>query len=142
MSPQIRNIDDLHSEIARLKGLQIEQKTALSERFSSPSEIFSTAMSLFPKSTATEGIKGQDMFGLLSRIVLPLALNKTLFRHSNFIIKAIVGLASQQVSHFISEDSVSGLWDKAKGLFDKFTKKDPDKKHKPKDLKGYGIAAV
>ena len=142
MSPQIRNIDDLHSEIARLKGLQIEQKTALSERFSSPGEIFSTAMSLFPKSPATEGFKGQDMFGLLSRIVLPLALNKTLFRHSNFIIKAIVGLASQQASHFISEDSVSGLWDKAKGLFDKITKKDPNKKPKTKDLKGYGIAAV
>lgn len=141
MDLPIRNIDDLHSEIARLTDLRQQQKSALSNRFSSPSAIFSTMLSLFPKSPATDNIRGnllnQDYFGLLSRIILPFALNKTLFRHSNFIVKALVGMVSQKASHFISEDSVTGLWDKAKGLFSKVTGKDKSKKET--NLKGYGI---
>lgn len=141
MDLPIRNIDNLHSEIARLTGLQQQQKEALHERFSSPSALFATALSLFPKSPTTDSIRGnllnQDYFGLISRIVLPLALNKTIFRHSNFIIKALVGMLSQKASHFISEDSVSSLWDKAKGLFNKVTGK--NKAPKEKDLQGYGI---
>ena len=141
MDLPIRNINDLHSEIARLSTLEQEQKAALSQRFSSPSALFSTVLSLFPKSAATDGLRSnvlnQDYFGLLSRILLPLVLNKTLFRHSNFIIKAVVGLLSQKASHFISEDSVGNLWDKDKGLLNKATGK--DKKAKVKDLQGYGI---
>lgn len=145
MDLDIRNIDDLRNEIARLKGVEYEQKMALSARFTGPSAIFSTFMSLFPKSVATDGITGslvnQDLVGLLSRIVLPFTLNKTLFRHSNFIVKALVGLVSQKASHFISEDSVGGLWDKAKSLIGKIgsSKK---VKAKPKDLQGYGIPKV
>ncbi|MES2278463.1 MAG: hypothetical protein V4592_20700 [Bacteroidota bacterium] len=144
MNLQIRNIDDLHSEIARLKGLEQEQKAAIGQRFSSPSAIFSTLFSVFPKSAATEGIKesgvfSQDYFGLLSRIILPFALNKTVFRHSNFIVKTLVGLVSQKASHFISEDSVTGIWDKAKSLLGKFTAGKKSKPVKPENLKGFGI---
>lgn len=142
MDLPIRNINDLHSEIARLSSLQVQQKTAISERFSSPSSFFSTILSIFPKSSAVDSIRGnlvnQDYFGLLSRIILPFALNKTLFRHSNFIIKTVVGLLSQKASHFISEDSVTSLWDKAKDLFNKVTSK--SKSPKKKNLQGYGIA--
>lgn len=144
MDLPIRNINDLNSEIARLTGLQQQQKEALHERFNGPSALFSTVLSLFPKSTTTDSIRGnllnQDYFGLLSRIILPFALNKTLFRHSNFIIKALVGMLSQKASHFISEDSVASLWDKAKGLFNKVTSK--SKSPKKKNLQGYGIAPV
>jgi hypothetical protein len=133
----IRNVDDLHSQIARLSFLKQQQKAAIGERFNSPSAVFLTALSIFPKSSATNNLKSQDIFGLLSRIVLPFALNKTLFRHSNFIVKALVGFASQKASRFISEESVAGVWDKAKGIFDKFTKK--DKPAKPKNLQGYGV---
>jgi len=142
MDVPIRNIDELRNEIARLKGLQFEQKAALSARFSSPSAIFSSLFSFFPKSSSGEAkgnLLNQDIVGILSRIVLPFALNKTLFRHSNFIVKALVGLASQKASQFISEDSVTGLWGKAKGLFEKFTKKDKGKAPKVKNLQGYGI---
>lgn len=141
MDVPIRNIDDLHGEIARLSGLRQQQKTALGERFSSPSAIFSTMFSLFPKTPATDSIRGnllnQDYFGLISRFVLPFALNKTFFRHSNFIVKALVGMVSQKASHFISEDSVTSLWDKAKGLFNKVTGK--EKPPKETNLKGYGV---
>jgi hypothetical protein len=92
--------------------------------------------SLIPKSSSGEdgagggGILGQDFFGIISRFALPFTLNKTIFRHSNFLIKALVGLVSQKASHYISEDSVSGIWDKAKGLFSKIIHKD-DKDTKP-----------
>lgn len=145
MEVQINNIDDLRNEIARLKEVEQVQKTALGQRFAGPSAIFSTVLSLFPKSAAADGIQstfaGQDIVGLLSRIVLPFTLNKTLFRNSNFIVKTLVGLVSQKASHFISEDSVGGLWDKAKSLIGKFSggKKE---KAKPKDLKGFGVPQV
>ena len=70
-------------------------------------------------------IFNQDFFGILSRILLPLALNNTLFRKSNFLVKGLVGILSQKASHFISEDTVVGLWDKVKGIFEK-KNKNPD----------------
>ncbi|RYU89549.1 hypothetical protein EWM62_14625 [Mucilaginibacter terrigena] len=128
METPIRNIFELQGEIGRLKNLEAQQAIALKARFSGPSAIFSTVLSLFPKSAATDGIKGasffnQDFLGLISRFVLPLTLNKTIFRHSNFIVKTLVGILSQKASHYISEDNVSGVWDKAKGLFGNLFKK-------------------
>jgi hypothetical protein len=130
----IYNSSDLRNEIFRLQGLEQEQSTALKQRFSSPGAIFSSVFSLFPKSaphengTSSAGILDQDFFGIISRFALPFTLNKTLFRNSNFLIKALVGLVSQKASHYISEDSVVSVWDKAKGLFTKLIHKDHDDK--------------
>ena len=132
METKVNNIDDLKVEIARLRNLEVDQSVALKARFNGPSAIFSTALTLFPKSPTLDGVKGagffnQDFLGLISRIALPLALNKTLFKHSNFIVKTLVGILSQKASHYISEDAVGGIWGKAKSLFAKFTKKKDDK---------------
>ncbi|OJW17357.1 hypothetical protein [Mucilaginibacter sp. 44-25] len=128
MELPVNNITDLRAEIARLKGLEAQQSVALKARFSGPSAIFSTVLSLFPGSATVDGIKHagffkQDFLGLLSRFVLPITLNKTLFRKSNFLVKTIVGVLSQKASSYISEDSVSGVWDKAKNLFNGIFKK-------------------
>jgi hypothetical protein len=124
MDLPIKSHADLKNEIYRLQGLEREKSLELKARFNGPGAIFSTVMSLF-KSEHTDpkegGIFNQDFLGVLSRFALPFALNKTLFRNSNFIVKSIVGLISQKASHYISEDSVEGVWDKAKGLFGKFT---------------------
>src|ERR1700685_3179184 len=121
MDLPIKTVDDLRTEIYRLRGLEQEQSIAIGKRFSSPSALFSTLVSLFPRSTNANGEKSgffdQDLVGLLSRFILPFTLNKTIFRHSNFIVKTLVGLVSQKVSHFITEDSLMGLWDKVKTLF-------------------------
>jgi hypothetical protein len=135
MDYPIRNIDDLRGEIYRLKDLEQEQSIALGQRFKSPSALFSTLLSLFPRSVNADGTKSsgffdQDLVGLISRFVLPFTLNKTLFRNSNFIIKALVGIVSQKASHFISEDSVAGIWDKVKSLFKSKTSKDTIPEHK------------
>jgi hypothetical protein len=120
----INNSSELKAEIARLRLLKSEQGAAINARFSSPSAVISTIWSLFPKSEGGAGILNQDFFGLLSRIVLPFTLNKTVFRNSNFIIKGLVGFLSQKASHFINEDMVTGLWDKAKAVFAKKEKKE------------------
>jgi hypothetical protein len=134
METPIRNIFELRSEIGRLKNIETEQAIALKTRFTGPSAIFSTFMSLFPKSPTVDGVKGagffnQDFLGIISRFALPLALNKTLFKRSNFLVKTLVGILSQKASHYISEDSVGGIFDKAKNLFNNLFKKN-DKKEK------------
>ena len=127
MDTPIRNITDLRTEISRLKELESEQGAAIGRRFSSPTNTFATIYSLFSGSTAADGTKKVIMHmyyvGLLSRILLPFTLNKTLFRNSGFIVKALVGLVSQKASGFINEDSVAGIWDKAKSLFTNLTGK-------------------
>ena len=122
MDLPIKNIEDLRQEIYRLKGLEEQKSVALAQRFRSPSALFSTLMTLFPKSANADGTKNagffeQDIVGLISRFILPFTLNRTLFKNSNIIIKTLVGLVSQKASHFISEDSLISIWEKVKTLF-------------------------
>lgn len=122
MGQPIRNITDLQDEIVRLKELTNEQGAVLKQRFNSPSAIFASVYSLFSGSPGSDGagkssVFDMDFVGLLSRILLPFTLNKTLFRNSGFIVKALVGLVSQKASRFINEESVTNIWDKAKSIF-------------------------
>jgi hypothetical protein len=123
MDMPVKNIDDLHSEIIRLEKLKQEQEMDLKHRFNSPSAILSAAMTLFPKSPAggasASRLFNTDIVNLFSRLVVPLTLNKTLFKNSNFLVKTLVGLLSQKASNYISEDSVHSVWDKVKGTFNK-----------------------
>lgn len=120
----VKNIFDLQSEIIRLEKSRQAQEMVLKQRFNGPSAIFSTIRSAFPKAPEGEGggigsFFSPDLISLVSRFVLPLALNKTLFRKSNFIIKTVVGLVSQKASTYISEDSVTSVWGRVKSLFGK-----------------------
>ena len=129
MTLPIKNSVELRNEIYRLQGVEAEQSEALKKRFSSPGAVFSTVMSLFPKSDDKEdknsSLFNQDFIGMISRILLPITLNKTLFKNSGFIVKTIVGLLSQKASHYINEDSVSDLWGKAKHLFEENVSENP-----------------
>jgi hypothetical protein len=128
MEPIIKNSWDLRQEIIRLKGVEEEQAVALKARFSSPVAVLTTLYSLFPKANSTgenkTNIFNQDFLGILSRFLIPFTLNKTLFKNSGFIIKALVGLVSQKASGYINEDSVMSVWDKVKHLFSKKEKVD------------------
>ena len=128
MEPEIKNSWDLRQEIIRLKGVEEEQSVALKARFSSPVAVLTTLYSLFPKANNTgenkTNIFNQDFVSILSRFLIPLTLNKTLFKNSGFIIKALVGLVSQKASGYINEDSVISVWDKVKHLFTKKEKVD------------------
>ena len=131
----IKNSWDLKEEIVRLRALEKVKSSALQERFSSPAAVFSTMYSLFPKSKHTDenrsNIFNQDFVSIISRFLIPITLNKTLFKNSGFLVKALVGLVSQKASGYVNEDSVGSLWDKAKGLIAHFTKKDKVEKRYP-----------
>jgi len=141
METAIRNLSDLKNEISRLKRVEEEQRTAIGQRFSSPSAAFATIYSLFSSSADADGSKKgifhMDYVGLLSRILVPFTLNKTLFRNSGFIVKALVGLVSQKASGYISEDSVTTLWDKAKSAISHFTHKSHEKTRKHKSAPSF-----
>jgi hypothetical protein len=128
MDSSIKNIGDLKAEISRLQIIKELQGAKLKVRFNTPSALFRTVLSLYPKShdgALKSGIFfNQDFVRLLSRILLPATLNGTVFRKSNFVVKALVGFVSQKASRYISEDSVSGLLGKLKSMFAKKDKKD------------------
>ncbi len=136
MDEPIKNSWDLRQEIIRLKGLEKVQGEAIAERFSSPAAIFSTVYSLFPKSSNTgenkSNIFNQDFVSILSRFLIPLTLNKTIFKNSGFLIKTLVGLVSQKASGYVNEESVVGIFDKVKALFTK--KRTQAKEHYPYSL--------
>ena len=125
----IDNINDLRAEIVRLRAVRDEQGQALAKRFNTPMTALSTLYTVFPNE-AEEVVKNdifhQDLVGVASRIFLPMLLNSTLFRNSNILIKGLVGLFSQKASDYISEDTVLGIWDKVKTLFEKKKKPAPD----------------
>lgn len=55
-----------------------------------------------------------NISGKLMSIVLPFFLNKTVFRGSGFITRAIVGLISNKVGGKIDLDNITGIVDKIK----------------------------
>jgi hypothetical protein len=141
MDAPIKNAEELKKEIARLKELKEEQSAAIKLRFSTTTSTLATIYSMFSGSTdadvARKGVFHLDMVSLLSRILLPITLNTTLFRNSGLIVKTLVGLFSQKASSYISEDSVSTIWDKAKSLYGNIA----DRLHKDTQ-KHKGAAAV
>jgi hypothetical protein len=123
MDAPIKNSWDLRQEILRLRGIEEQQSIALKTRFSSPVAVLSTLYSLFPKTNHTgenrSNIFNQDFVSIISRFLIPITLNKTLFKNSGFLIKALVGLVSQKASGYINEESVMSVFDKVKSLFTK-----------------------
>jgi hypothetical protein len=135
MDATIKNAWDLKEEIVRLRALEKVQGAAIQQHFSSPAAIFSTVYSLFPKGGSggenKSNIFNQDFVSIISRFLIPLTLNKTLFKNSGFLVKALVGLVSQKASGYVNEESVGTIWDKAKSLFTHFSKKDTVEKRYP-----------
>jgi len=133
MSNPITNIHDLRAEIARLKVVKDEQEVAIKAHFASPTAIINTLFSGSGAKGKGGFLNPDELISMASRFILPLLLNKTIFRGSNFVVKAIVGLLSQSAAGFINEKNLTSTWDKIKSLIpEKWTKKGKE----PKD---YGI---
>jgi len=120
----IKSIHDLRNEIVRLETLTVQQEAALKQRFSSPKTIYKTLLSALPKSAVSnsgnsvnvKGLLNQDIVGAISKILLPLTLNKTLFKGSGFITRSIVTFLSKQASGYINQESVTTGVDKFKTM--------------------------
>lgn len=114
---RIHNIDELRAEIVQLKHKKKEQELAIKKHFSSPSAIIGTLVSTVKHSDAAASLFNLDeIIGMVSRLVLPVALNKTIFRKSNFITKAVVAMLSQQASGLINESTIVSVWETIKDL--------------------------
>src|SRR5476651_1654753 len=101
MHAPITNINELREEIERLRLKKQFQESELKHHFNSPANIFNTVRSLFSRSNtvpAGQITSGVDVFSWLSKLLLPLTLNKTLFRKSNLIVKSVVALISQKLA--------------------------------------------
>lgn len=118
----IKSIHDLRNEIVRLETLTVQQEAAIKQRFSSAKTIYKTLLSALPKSAVknsgnslnVKGLLNQDIVSAVSKFLLPLTLNKTLFKGSGYITRTIVTFLSQKASGFINQDSVTSGWDKIK----------------------------
>jgi len=132
-SIEITNIQELKTEIARLRILEGDQKMVLQQRLNSPAAIFHSLMTVFPKKAggnrnAAPAILHPDILRLISRVVIPFTLNKTLFRRSNILVKLLVSLVSQKAAGLVSEPAAENLLTKFKAAFKFLT----TKKQKPK----------
>lgn len=120
----IKSIHDLRNEIVRLETLTVQQEAAIKQRFSSPSVIYKTLLSAFPKSSGSsqgkslnsKSLFSQDLIGTISKFLLPLTLNRTLFKESGFITRSIVTFLSKKASGYINQDTVTTGWDKVKTM--------------------------
>jgi hypothetical protein len=103
----IANSQELKAEIARLKAASHEQGLEIKTRFKNPKAIVQTIGSLLPATTdaignTRPGYLHPDLLKLASRFLIPFALNKTIFRNSNFLIKMVVDLVSQKAANQVT----------------------------------------
>ncbi len=123
MELAIKDITELRKEIANLEVIESQQAFVIKKRFNSPAAIFATAFSLFAKEpgekTKHTNLFNKDLVSILSKVILPFTLNKTIFRNSNFITKFLVNMASQRASSLITQNTVISFWDRIKNLMPK-----------------------
>ncbi|MFC4211939.1 hypothetical protein ACFOWA_12140 [Pedobacter lithocola] len=132
----IRTLEDLQAKKLELKVeymlkqtmLKSDSKTyfsqftpgALIKRFAKPNNLFKVDDKL-------------NLSGTAMSFILPLVMNKTLFRGAGFLTKAAVGLISGKVGKSIDAEHISGIYNSIKGFFTK------TKEKKAKKFIDYGI---
>jgi len=115
MDVAINNSTDLNLEITRLQGVKSVQEAAIKQHFNSPQAILGTITSIIRKKD-NQTFAGNDITAWLSKTLLPLTLDKTVFRKSGFVVRALVRLLSRKASSLINDKNMTPLWDKIKGI--------------------------
>ncbi len=146
MKPKIQNIQQLQAEIIRLKiksaDLEIDldnQVNTLVDKISAPFAFVNRIGSFFKgdadhKSQQPNNPKNQDQedwVSMVSRIMLPILVNKTFFKGSGLLTKGIAALVTQQAGSAINKDKLTDWTDKLTSWIKK-----SNKQNKPTD---YGI---
>lgn len=141
----IRNVDELRAEISRLKLLQKEQESYLSEQFillqdkiESPIRFFNKLTSWFPKmnnnlSSLGSTDSNSDWVTNSLRVGLPFLFNKVLFRKAGFIKKALLLIATQKMAGGLNQDKIAKVVDKITDIIR------PKSKKGKRQTKDYGI---
>ena len=117
MPVAITNITELRAEILQLKLKKSSQERELKQHFNSPKAIWNTATVLFRRSKHSDTTAAPlDIWNRISKALLPLTMDKTLFRKSNFMVKAVVRMITRNAAKHIDKRSVTGWWQKLKGI--------------------------
>ncbi len=140
MERAFTNLKDLRMEIDLLKIKKFEQEEVLKDKLTDPSAIFRTIYSHFKSKPSSNksfllDLFNQDIITNIARIIFPLALNKTLFKKSGFIVKTLITFLSQKVAKEFDNEAINRIIDKIKGWF-VHTKQQRKKQRVPVD---YGI---
>ncbi|RZJ70345.1 MAG: hypothetical protein EOO47_23490 [Flavobacterium sp.] len=123
----IKTLAELHLEISQLKQdylmkeVQLKEDTKAYVKQFSPINLIKNFLN--PQSLSKFDEK-TNISGTIMSFVLPLFLNKTVFRGSGFLTKSIAALVSGKVGKSLDADSLSGIFNTVKSLFTKRKKKD------------------
>ncbi|MDO3645267.1 hypothetical protein [Mucilaginibacter sp. L3T2-6] len=115
----ILNTRKLQAEVDRLRTLEAAQKVSLAAHFSSPSAIFITARNVFTKQRVNgsqTGIKRPDLLTILFCFVLPVVLNRTIFRRANFFVKGLNFLMAKKASRMVTLSNLAQLLKSGKNM--------------------------
>lgn len=122
----IRTLADLHTEVQRLKADYTHRGDALKVDAKTYVQQFTLGGLIKKYATPSGFLKFDEKTNISSKImsvVLPLLLNKTIFRGSGIITKAIGALVSGKVGQSLDAESLSGIFNMIKSIFNKKDKK-------------------
>ncbi|SOD19797.1 hypothetical protein [Pedobacter xixiisoli] len=135
----IKSLAELHLEISRVKTDYQFKETQLKADAKSYIKQFSP-INLIKDFLNPQSIMKFDektnLSGSIMSLILPMFLNKTVFRGSGFITKSIAALVSGKIGKSLDAESLTGIFSKAKSLFSSFTSK---KKKTNVNFVDYGI---
>ncbi|RZL62298.1 MAG: hypothetical protein EOO93_09440 [Pedobacter sp.] len=122
----INTLDDLHNEVNRLKADYRHRGVMLKEDSKNYIKQFSIGSIIKKYATPSGFLKLDENTHITSKIMsiaLPMLLNSTIFRGSGVITKALGALVSGKVGKSLDAESLSGVFNMVKSLFNKKAKK-------------------
>lgn len=122
----IKSLAELEIEISRVKVDYQLKETQLKEDAKTYIKQFSPInliKNFLNPQSLTKLDEKTNISGTIMSFLLPLFLNKTVFRGSGFITKSIAALVSGKVGKSLDAESLTGFFSKAKSLFTSLTSK-------------------
>jgi hypothetical protein len=116
----INTLEDLHTQVQALKADYTQRGELLKEDSKNYVKQFSPGNLIKKFATPSSFLKFDEKTNISSKImsiVLPLLLNKTLFRGSGLITKALGALISGKVGKSLDGENLSGIFNMVKSLF-------------------------
>lgn len=132
----IRNLEDLQAKKIELKVEYILKQNMLKADTKNFFRQFTLGALIKKYATPGNIFKVDDklnLSGTAMSLLLPMFMNKTLFRGAGFLTKAAVGLISGKVGKSLDAEHLSAIFNSVKGFFTKKTEK------KAKKFVDYGI---
>lgn len=132
----IRNLEDLQAKKIELKVEYILKQNMLKADAKNFIHQFTLGALIKKYATPVNLFKVDDklnLSGTAMSLLLPMFMNKTLFRGAGFLTKAAVGLISGKVGKSLDAEHLSAIFNSVKGFFTKKTEK------KAKKFIDYGI---